>query len=45
MYKDDLALNNLQWLINHKTLSTKSYIFNIYVERGFDIKLVDMPYG
>ncbi len=28
MYKKDLALNNLQWLICHKT---KSYIFDIYV--------------
>ena len=29
--KEDLALNNLQWLICHKTNQTKSYIFNIYV--------------
>ena len=28
MYKQDLALNNLQWLICHKT---KPYVFNIYV--------------
>ena len=38
MYKEDLALNNLQWLICHKTQQTKSYIFNIYVYRGFGIK-------
>ena len=33
VYKEDLALNNLQWLICHKTQpnQTKSYIFNIYV--------------
>ena len=28
MYKQDLALNNLQWLIYHKT---KPYIFNMYM--------------
>ena len=34
MYKEDLALNNLQVLICHKTQpnQTKSYIFNIYEE-------------
>ena len=31
MYKKDLALNNQQWLISHKTQPTKSYIFNMYV--------------
>ena len=33
MYKEDLALNNLQWLICHKTKPNpiKSYIFNIHV--------------
>ena len=31
MYKNDLALNNLQWLIWHKTQPEKLYIFNIYV--------------
>ena len=30
MYKEDLALNNLQWLICHKN-QTNSYIFNKYV--------------
>ena len=32
MYKEDLALNDLQWLICHKTKpnQTKSYIFNMY---------------
>ena len=30
MYKEDLALNNLQWLICHKT---KSYIFNTFVQK------------
>ena len=31
MYKDDLALNNLQWLICHKTKPNQIiYIFNIY---------------
>ena len=29
--KEDLALNNLQWLICHKPNQIKSYIFNIYV--------------
>ena len=31
MYKDDMALNNLQWLIYYKTKQTKSYILNLYV--------------
>ena len=31
MYKEDLALNNLQLLIYYKPNQTKSYIFNIYV--------------
>ena len=34
MYKEDLALNNLQRLIRHKTQptnQTKSYIFNIHM--------------
>ena len=37
--KIDLALNDLQWLICHKTKpnQTKSYIFSIYVKRGFGI--------
>ena len=39
MYKEDLALNNLQWLIYDKTKpnQTKSYII-IYVYWGFGIK-------
>ena len=36
--KKDLALNDLQWLICYKTKLNKSYIFDIYVQRGFDIK-------
>ena len=32
MYKEDLVLINLRWLICHKTQSkSKSYIFNICV--------------
>ena len=32
MYKDDLALNNLQWLMCHKTQPNQIiYISNIYV--------------
>ena len=38
MYIKGLALNNLQWLICHKLNQTKSYIFNIHVQRGFGIK-------
>ena len=40
MYEKGLALNNLQWLIFHKTKpnQTKSYIFSIYVYKGFSIK-------
>ena len=32
VYKEKLALNNLQWLICHKNQPnwTKSYIFNMY---------------
>ena len=37
VYKKDLALNNLQWLIYHKTQNNQ-IIFNIYVSRGFSIK-------
>ena len=35
MYKEELASNNIQWLICHKT---KPYISNIYVKTGFGIK-------
>ena len=38
MHKKGLALNNLQWLICHKPNQTKSFIFNIYVGRGFGIE-------
>ena len=38
VYKEGLALNNLQWLICHKPNQNKSYIFHIYVSRGFGIK-------
>ena len=33
MYEEVLALNNLQWLICHKTKpnQTKSYVFNVYL--------------
>ena len=31
MYKEDLALNSLKWLICHKTQPNKLYIFDIYV--------------
>ncbi len=30
MYKEDLALNNLQWLICHKTIQTKSKSISIW---------------
>ena len=46
MYKKNLALNNQQWLIGHKNQTKQSYIFNIYVYRGFGIKsptMVNMP--
>ena len=33
MYKQDLAVNNLQWLIYHKTQPIKSYIFYIYINK------------
>ena len=38
MCKPDLALNNLQWLICHKTKPNKSYILNIDIKIAFDIK-------
>ena len=40
MYDEELALNNLQWLICYKTKSnqTKSYIFNISIWKEFSIK-------
>ena len=31
MYKEDLALNNLQWLICHKTPTKPNHIYLIYV--------------
>ena len=32
MYTEDLALNNLEWLIGHKTQPDQIiYIYNIYV--------------
>ena len=31
MYKEDLALNSLQWLICYKPNQTKSYILYIYM--------------
>ena len=31
MYKEDLALNNLQWLICHKTQPTPNPIYLIYM--------------
>ena len=37
IYKEDLALRNLQWLISHKNQLKKSYVFNTYVWRGFGI--------
>ena len=38
MYKEDLALNNLLWLVCHKPNQIKSYIFDIDVLREFGIK-------
>ena len=39
MYKEELALNNLQYVIYHKTkLNQIINIFNIYVESGTGIK-------
>ena len=37
MYKEDLALNNPEWFICHKT-QLNQIIFNIYVLTGFSIK-------
>ena len=31
MYKEDLALNNLQWSICHKTQPNKNHIYLIYM--------------
>ena len=31
MYKEDLALNNLQWLICHKTQPKPNHIYLIYM--------------
>ena len=31
MYKEDLALNNLQWLICHKNSAKQNHIYLIYV--------------
>ena len=32
-YKEDLALNNLQWFICHKPNPTKSSLFNTYIHK------------
>ena len=32
MYKEDLALNNLQWLICHKTQPNPIYLIHMYKE-------------
>ena len=37
MYKKDLALNNLQWLIWHKTKPNHIYLINTYRD-DFGIK-------
>ena len=31
MYKQDLALNNLQWLLRHKTQKKKNHIYLMYM--------------
>ena len=31
MYKDDLVLNNLKWLLSHKTQQKKPYIYFIII--------------
>ena len=31
MYKEDLVLNNLQWLICHKTQPNQNHIYLIYM--------------
>ena len=33
MYKDDLALNSLQWLICHKTQPSQNHMYFIYMYR------------
>ena len=38
MYKEDSDLNNQQWLILQKTQPNQSYVFDIYVWRGFGIE-------
>ena len=38
VYKQDLALNNLQRLICLKSQTKQNHIFNIYVYRGFGIE-------
>ena len=38
MYKDDLALNNLQWLICHKTHSNQILYIQYLGIKGFGIK-------
>ena len=46
MYKVDLALNNLQWLICHKT-NKPNYIYSIYMYKEDlalnNLAMVDMP--
>ena len=38
MYKEDLALNNLQWLICHKMQPNQIIYIYVYGQRGFCIK-------
>ena len=35
MYKGDLALNNLQWLICHKTKSNKTVTLSVPINRFY----------
>ena len=46
MYKEDLALNNLQWLICHKIQPNQIIYIQHILLKGFSIKqptMVDMP--
>ena len=43
MHKEDLALNNQQWLVYYKPNKTKSHVFNIYMHKE-DLSLNNLQY-
>ena len=47
MYKEDLALNNLQWLICNKKPTKPNHVYLIYMHKEDlaldNLQIIDMP--